>query len=426
MNSNFGGSSGQTNLTLQPWFHIFTDSFGRWGQLGGVNYVYESHDDGVLLPSSNGALGVRGDIRIGGYNVDGTSGTLAFTYLPPDGSDMVIDTSEGTFFKDNSANQNFINYRNTIMHEIGHSFGLEHVNSTSNLLMEPIIDTTFDGPQLDEVRGDQFFFGDVNDKSNSGQGNGTAALATSLGTIAGGSTKSIGTSANVAGQAINANAIDFVSISNLNDTDFFSFTVSQPSLLGATLTPRGGVFTQASEGATPTTFDANARNNLALTIFGTNGTSVLATANSQPAGAVESVANLVLPAAGPYYARITGADDTIQLYELSLTPTPILVGDYNRNGVVDTADYVLWRKTQGQSVAQGSGADGDFNSQVAPNDYTVWRSHFGQMAGSGTAAGSALQTVVPEPETCQLLLVLGVVLASLAARFDRATCRSLS
>src|SRR6476469_6490811 len=47
MNSNFGGSSSRTDLTQQPWFHIFTDSFGRWAQLGGVDYVYESRDDGV-------------------------------------------------------------------------------------------------------------------------------------------------------------------------------------------------------------------------------------------------------------------------------------------------------------------------------------------------------------------------------------------
>src|SRR3954463_11475034 len=38
MNSTFGGSPAQTNLTLQPWFHLFTDSFGRWAQLGGVDY----------------------------------------------------------------------------------------------------------------------------------------------------------------------------------------------------------------------------------------------------------------------------------------------------------------------------------------------------------------------------------------------------
>ncbi len=406
MNTTFGGNPAQTNLTLQPWFHLFTDSLGRWAQLGGVNYVYEPHDDKVLLPSSNGLLGVRGDIRIGGYNIDGASGTLAFTYLPPSGSDMVIDTGDGTFFSDPTTNH--INLRNTVMHELGHSFGLEHVASTtSNLLMEPIIDTSFDGPQLDEVRGVQFFFGDANEKSNGGAGNNTPAHATSLGAISPGGTKTIGAAANIATQAISATATDFVSISNANDIDYYSFSVAGPTTLAATLTPRGGVFTQGSadDNEIPTSFNANARSDLALTLFSTNGTTTLATANSNPAGVVESIANLLLPTAGTYFAQITGADDTIQLYQLSLTATPILLGDYNQDGVVDAADYVVWRNSQGESVATGTGADGSFDGQITSADYTVWRAHFGQSSGAGAGGGSGLsEAAVPEPATSSLLL----------------------
>ena len=83
---------------------------------------------------------------------------------------MVFDTGDTAFFT--KAANNYVNFRNTAMHEIGHGFGMLHVNSTSNLLMEPVINTSFDGPQLDEVRGVQFFFGDANEKSNGGQGNG--------------------------------------------------------------------------------------------------------------------------------------------------------------------------------------------------------------------------------------------------------------
>ncbi len=400
MNSTFGGNSSQTNLTLQPWFHLFTDSLNRWAQLGGVTYVYEPHDDGVQLPSSNGQLGVRGDIRIGGYNVDGASGTLAFTYLPTGGSDMVIDTGDGSFFS--SSTTNYINFRDTVMHELGHSFGLEHVDSTtSNLLMEPVINTSFDGPQLDEVRGVQYYFGDVNEKSNGGAGNNTAAHATSLGTILAGSTKSVGTAANVPTQAISASATDFVSISNLNDVDYYSFSITTSSRLSATLTPRGGVFTQGSadQGQTPTTFDANSRNNLALTILATNGTTVLSTVDANAAGIAETIANMSLPTAGTYYARITGADDTIQLYELSLAVTAAgLPGDYNHDGVVDGADYVIWRSSAGQSVTVGSGADGNFDGQITTADYDVWRSHFGQTAGAGAGAFAS----VPEPITTTL------------------------
>jgi len=414
MNTNFGGSAGQTNLTLQPWFPIFASSFGRWSQLGGVNFVFEPHDDGVFHPSSNGVLGVRGDIRIGGANIDGTGNVLAFTYVTTGGSDMMIDTSESTFFKNSTTN--YINFRNTLMHEIGHAFGVQHVTSSSNLLMEPVIDTSFDGPQLDEVRAVHYFFGDVNEKSNNMLGNGTFSRATALGTIAPDATKSIGTSANVPTQAISAAATDFVSISNASDVDFYSFSVLGSSLLQATLVPRGGVFTQGSadHNETPTSFNANARNNLSLTILAGNGTTVLQTADVQAAGGTELITKLLLPAGGQYFAKIAGADDTVQLYQLSLTPTPILLGDYNLNGRVDGADYVMWRNSLGQSITQGTGADGSFDGQVNAADYAVWRSHFGETAGAGSGSTSGHFEgggVVPEPVSLVPLGMTGLALA---------------
>jgi hypothetical protein len=189
-----------------------------------------------------------------------------------------------------------------------------------------------------------------------------------------------------------------VSISNLDDTDYFSFSVSQPSLLDAALTPRGGVFTQASQGQVPTSFDANARNNLALTVFDIDGTSILANASANPAGAVESLADVVLAAAGTYYARIQGADDTIQLYELSLSVGAFLPGDFNFDGKVDAADYVVWRKGLGTTHT--------------PEDFDVWRGSFGAPIGGGNWAGS--KNNVPEPATGLL-----VVLEWLAATFCR-------
>ena len=49
-------------------------------------------------------------------------------------------------------------------------------------------------------------------------------------------------------------------------------------------------------------------------------------------------------------------------------------GDYNQNGVVDSGDYVLFRKTQGNSVPNFTGADGDGNGIVDQGDYDLWRS----------------------------------------------------
>jgi FG-GAP-like repeat len=71
-----------------------------------------------------------------------------------------------------------------------------------------------------------------------------------------------------------------------------------------------------------------------------------------------------------------------------VNPNP-LPGDYNGNGTVDAADYVVWRKTQGTTVTPSSGADGNGDGMVDQDDYGVWRSRFGQMA-SPPAAGSGV------------------------------------
>lgn len=65
-------------------------------------------------------------------------------------------------------------------------------------------------------------------------------------------------------------------------------------------------------------------------------------------------------------------------------------GDYNDNGVVDAADYVLWRK--GGPLQFEVDTPGTVNS----TDYTAWRARFGKnTAGSGS--GLSLITEVPEP-----------------------------
>jgi hypothetical protein len=59
--------------------------------------------------------------------------------------------------------------------------------------------------------------------------------------------------------------------------------------------------------------------------------------------------------------------------------TPILPGDFDRNGVVDAADYGAWRKSVGTTYM--------------PSDYDLWRAHFGQTVGVGATANY----MVPEP-----------------------------
>jgi autotransporter-associated beta strand protein len=80
-------------------------------------------------------------------------------------------------------------------------------------------------------------------------------------------------------------------------------------------------------------------------------------------------------------------------------------GDYNSNGVVDAADYTVWRDALGSNVAPGSGADGTGPSgtpdgMVDQLDYQFWKDHFGDSgSGSGALAGTF---AVPEPATTSL------------------------
>lgn len=85
---------------------------------------------------------------------------------------------------------------------------------------------------------------------------------------------------------------------------------------------------------------------------------------------------------------------------------PNLTGDYNDDGIVDAADYTLWRDTLGNSVTAGEGADGNGNGIVDPADYTEWANNYGAVAPA-----AAFASAVPEP-TSLLLLVFGLGFAA--------------
>ncbi len=80
-----------------------------------------------------------------------------------------------------------------------------------------------------------------------------------------------------------------------------------------------------------------------------------------------------------------------------------LAGDYNRNGVVDTADYLVWRKSQDET-GYHLAADGDGNGVVNMLDYSIWRGHFGQVWSGGSGAGETV--TIPEPTSAWLLIAV--------------------
>lgn len=70
---------------------------------------------------------------------------------------------------------------------------------------------------------------------------------------------------------------------------------------------------------------------------------------------------------------------------------PALPGDYDSSRHVDAADYVVWRKTLGDSVTPYSRADGNGNGRVDASDYDVWRGYHGQ----NLPAAAIVETAVP-------------------------------
>jgi hypothetical protein len=84
-----------------------------------------------------------------------------------------------------------------------------------------------------------------------------------------------------------------------------------------------------------------------------------------------------------------------------LADGPLLAGDFNNDGVVDSADYVVWRKGLGTTYTQ--------------EHFDVWRANFGQTAGAGSATFPN-NANVPEPTT---LLLLAAAAATIALRRRR-------
>jgi hypothetical protein len=107
---------------------------------------------------------------------------------------------------------------------------------------------------------------------------------------------------------------------------------------------------------------------------------------------------------GPYLTHWAMLQENVTWFGdvLNWTINVHLQGDYNRDGVVDAADYIVFRDTLGQTGA-GFLADGDGSQRIDMADYELWRAHFGNTAGSGV--GVSVNAAIPEPSTLILLTV---------------------
>ena len=294
----------------------FTIMFRRYEELTGIRYVYEPNDSGDLATTfPQGELGVRGDIRIGGIDVDGPNNVLAFNYFPNTG-DMVIDTSEidARFTSDV--------FRLTIAHEHGHGLGLEHTCPTNQTkMMEPFVNNRFLHAQLDDILGVQRNYGDTNE---AGAGNDTLATATSVGT------RSVGTltygqfpTSPIGQPYAYITTQKPVTVDGSDDTDVYRFNVDAVGRTAAVVVrPVGESYlegAQNSDGTCSAGTPLDPKTFAALRVELVNAAGDVLRQATGTVGQAATLSATGLSNTGPYYVRVSeNGGDAQQIYTFDL------------------------------------------------------------------------------------------------------------
>jgi hypothetical protein len=105
------------------------------------------------------------------------------------------------------------------------------------------------------------------------------------------------------------------------------------------------------------------------------------------------------------------SDDSI-VTEGELPMLPWSAVDYNHDGEENAADFVVWRKMNGQSGVLL--ADGDLSGQVNEADYLIWWENFGRAAFSASGSGESAVLKVPEPGV--VLALVNLICCAAASR----------
>jgi hypothetical protein len=98
--------------------------------------------------------------------------------------------------------------------------------------------------------------------------------------------------------------------------------------------------------------------------------------------------------------------------------TPMIPGDYNRDGDVDSQDYLVWRSSFG-AVGLNLPADGNNNGVVDTADYVLWRNNQGAASATSSVALASSELAQPAQELVNGQPVVG------GAAFDRPDVRRM-
>ena len=284
LNSQFGSEA--------AWKSLFRQVFDNWSDLSGITFIEEPSDDGAVWPDSPGVLGVRGDIRIVATTVDGSFGTLAFNYFPNLG-DMTLDIAED--WADPSQSYRFA--KNTLLHELGHGLGLNHVlprNETK--LMEAILATGFAGPQDDDIRGAQNFYGDSYESNN------TMGTAASIGTFS------------------NGMSVTNLSLNSAADVDVYRVSAAPGQGIQVTVNPVGSSYQLGPDPGATSLVNTLTIQRLRVRVFDADGSTLQADTTASAAGSAAGATGMVLSGDTSLLieVRSAGGANDVQRYSLAL------------------------------------------------------------------------------------------------------------
>jgi hypothetical protein len=116
--------------------------------------------------------------------------------------------------------------------------------------------------------------------------------------------------------------------------------------------------------------------------------------------------------------HFNGSDEALRprlIIASDMTAIAGLAGDFNGDGIVDSADYTTWRDNFGSNFTLNGNGDesGGSAGVVDDGDFLIWKASFGHLGSGIGGAGLGGQATVPEPDSAVLCLISAMTLSTL-------------
>jgi len=102
---------------------------------------------------------------------------------------------------------------------------------------------------------------------------------------------------------------------------------------------------------------------------------------------------------------------------------PPLIGDYNQDGMVDAADYVVWRSSVG--AAGIANRHPNNTGPIGQDDYNAWRANYGVIIDGSGATSTNSPDAIPEPTAVPLIIAGCAASAGARCCHPRPNCRQM-